>query len=184
MIWTTALVLGYQNVFNLTRKQLSAVKERLLDLNKQVHGYYDGEEQLTRYVLDAKVAVLNSWFDPSQRLLSHDKRFKLVIPKEGAVGMFDSYLISKSSEKQAMAYRYINYQVSPEIQKEMVAVTGLAPSNIETMALMSAEQIKSMHLDEPDYFNRMILWDVMPRKHLYEQVLEEVRQDLNGRLTP
>ena len=36
MIWTTALYLGYQNVYNLTREQLKQVKSRLLELNANI----------------------------------------------------------------------------------------------------------------------------------------------------
>ena len=43
--------------------------------------------------------------------------------------------------------------------------------------LLEPTLIKKLHLDEQDYFNRMLLWDHMPRKNLYEEVLEEVRKD-------
>lgn len=181
MIWTTALSLGFKNVFNLTRHQLEQVKGKLLELNQLAHGYYDGNDQMLEFILKNDVDILNSWFDPSRRLLVKNKKFKMIIPKEGAVGMFDSYLVSSTTDKESLAYRYINHQISPETQKEMIHVTGLSPANIETIALLQPEEIKSLHLDEIDYFNRMILWDVMPRKHLYEKVLNEVRADFEVR---
>ncbi len=106
----------------------------------------------------------------------------MFIPKEGAVGMFDSYLISKKTSKKTLAHKYINHQISPPVQQQMVRITGLAPANIETLSLLTPEEIKALHLDEPDYFNRMLLWDHMPRKQLYEDVLRSVREDLKLRL--
>jgi putative spermidine/putrescine transport system substrate-binding protein/spermidine/putrescine transport system substrate-binding protein len=182
MVWTAALALGYQNVYNLTREQLGRVKGKLYELNGLVHGYYNGEVQEQSFIINDNVIVLNSWFDPSSRLAATQKRnFKMVIPKEGAVGMFDSFLISKGSRKKTLAHKFINYQISPAVQKLMVRITGLAPANIETLALLTPEEIKSLHLDEPDYFNRMLLWDHMPRKHLYQDVLEDVRENLKLR---
>ena len=183
MIWTTALALGYQNVYSLTREQLGRVKEKLYELNGIVHGYYEGELQELDFILKDDVVAMNSWFDPSSRLSNeHGRNFKMVIPKDGAVGMFDSYLINKETQNKTLAHKFINHQISPSIQQQMVRITGLAPSNIETLSLLTPEEIKSLHLDEPDYFNRMLLWDHMPRKHLYEEVLKAVREDLKLRL--
>ena len=94
MIWTTALALGYKNVYNLTRQQLLEVKNKLFKLNNQVYGYYTGGEEAFDIIHNDNALILNSWFDPSARLKKIDHNFKMVIPKEGAVGMFDSYLIS------------------------------------------------------------------------------------------
>ncbi len=179
MIWITALALGYQNVYSLRREQLENVKKKLFELNGQVYDYYEGDEQELKFISKGKVVALNSWYDPSFRLrktLGLD--FKMVIPKEGAVGMFDSYLISRNVKNQSLAYQFINHQISPLIQQEMVRITGLAPSNIETLAFLQPEEIRALHLDDIDYFNRMLLWNHMPRKNLYEQVLEAVRNDL------
>ena len=184
MIWVAALSLGYHNVYNLTRQQLAEVKRKLLALNEQVYGYYSGEQEALEYILDGKAVVLNSWFDPSGRLREHERNFKMVIPREGAVGMFDSYLISGRTDKADIAHAYINNQLRPMIQRQMVRITGLSPANIETMGLLTPYEIKSLHLDEADYFNRMILWDVMPRKHLYEAVLKEVREEFMSHRQP
>lgn len=177
MIWVTALALGYTNVYNLTLDQLAEVKKKLLQLNAQVYSYYDGEQEEMRLLTSGEVLVANSWFDPSARLASHNKQFKMVIPEEGAVGMFDSYMLSSKSKLNQVSHQYINHQISPEVQLQMSRVTGLAPSNIETLALMPQEEIKALHLDDQNYFGKMLLWNVMPRKHMYEQLLQEVRED-------
>jgi len=132
------------------------------------------------FVLKGKVVVLNSWHDPSFRLKAQGLDFKMVIPEEGAIGMFDSYLISKGAKNQSIAFEYINHQISPLIQQQIVHITGLAPANIETLTLLTPNEFKGLHLNEPDYFNRMLLWDHMPRKLLYEDVLKAVREDMKS----
>ena len=177
MIWTTALALGYQNVYSLTRKQLQAVKLKLLAFNDQAALYYRGGNEELELARQGKLVAYNSWYDPSERLIKSGRNFRMIIPKEGAVGMFDSYMLSNSSEQSELVHRYINHQISPQIQEQMVHITGLAPANIATLELLEPALIKKLHLDEQDYFNRMLLWDHMPRKNLYEEVLEAVRQD-------
>ena len=178
MIWTTALSLGHKNIYNLTRQQLNDVKHRLFALNNQVFGYYSGGDQAEEYIDHGHASVLNSWYDPSGRLRNQDHQYKMIIPKEGAVGMFDSYLIRSNSKNKNLAYQYINFQISPAIQKEMFRVTGLVPANKKTKKTLNKEEIKSLPVNEEAYYKQMILWDVMPRKHLYDEVLKEVKEDL------
>ena len=177
MIWTAALALGYKNVYNLTQNQLDEVRKKLLQLNSQVYSYYSGEQEEIELLLSGKVTITNSWFDPSRRLAAHNKQFKMIIPKEGAVGMFDSYMLSHNCKSMEISHSFINHQISPEVQLKLTHITGLAPSNIETLDLMSQNEIKVLHLDDQNYFRKMLLWDVMPRKHLYEEIMREVHHD-------
>ena len=175
IIWITALILGYTNVYNLTHKQLNEFQEKLLLLNGQINTYYKGEQEEMDLLDSGNVLITNSWFDPSSRLAKHNKKFKMVIPKEGAVGMFDSYMLSKNNKLNEISHSFINHQISPKVQLKMSRITGLSPSNIETLALMSQGEIRALHLDDQSYFRKMLLWDVMPRKHLYEKIMTEIR---------
>ena len=177
MIWITALSLGYSNVYNLTHQQLAEVKKKLLKLNDQVESFYKGDKDEIDLLVSGKVLITNSWFDPSVRLKKQNKEFKMVIPKEGAVGMFDSYLLTKGNQLNAVSHSFINHQISPEIQLQMSRIVGLSPSNIETLALMSQAEIHALHLNDQNYFRKMLLWDVMPRKHLYEQIVRDIQRE-------
>lgn len=178
MIWTAALALGYRNVYNLTKKQLQAVEKKLIAFNDQAALYYKGGGSDMESAMKGGLVALNSWYDPSSRLKASGKHFHMIIPREGAVGMFDSFMISSRSGKQDLAHVFINHQISPPVQREMVEITGLAPANMETLALLDPHKIEELNLNDPDYFNRMLLWDHMPRKNLYEEVLRAVREDL------
>ena len=182
MIWTTALALGYKNVYNLTTSQLEKVKNKLFEFNSHSAIYYKGSGDEIKLARQGKIVAFNGWYDPSSQLKKIGKNFSMSIPREGAVGMFDSYLLSRGSKISTIAHQFINHQISPAIQRKMVGITGLAPSNIETLGLLSKDEIRALHLDEPDYFNRMLLWNTMPRKNLYDKVLEAVRNDLKKKL--
>lgn len=181
MIWTTALALGYKNVYSLTRTQLAQVKNKLFEFNRLAGIYYKGGNDELALASQGKLVAYNSWYNPSERLRTAGKNFKMIIPKEGAVGMFDSYVVSKKSQQKALVHQFINHQLNPDVQLEMINVTGLSPANILTLRLLNKEKMKELHLDEVDYFNRMLLWDHMPRKNLYEKVLEEIRNDWQQR---
>ena len=182
MIWTTALMLGYKNVYSLTKGQLKAVKKKLLEFNDLHANYYKGGGDELELAKEGKIVAYNSWYDPSDRLKTMGKNFSMIIPKEGAVGMFDSYLLSTKSKQVGLVHKYMNHQITPEVQQKMLRITGLAPANIETLALLKPEEIRAFHLDDPEYFNKMILWDHMPRQKLYDEVLQEVRKDYKAKL--
>jgi len=184
MIWTTALSLGYKNVYSLTRRQLAEVEKKLLKFNAMGANYYAGGGDEVALAKKGKIIAFNSWYDPSSKLKAFGKNFSMHIPKEGAVGMFDSYMISnKKGINTDLTHLYINHQVSPAVQQKMVRATGLAPANIGTLRLLNRDEISALHLDEPDYFNRMILWNHMPRKNLYQKVLDNVRRDAKKQLS-
>ncbi len=178
MIWTTALSLGYKNIYNLTKVQMDEVKRKLFKFNRLSGEYYKGSRDEIELIKKKNIVAYNSWYNSSSRLKSIDKNFSMVLPSEGAPGMFDSYLISKRSKNVEIAHQYINYQISPAVQQEMIKLTGLAPANIETLSLLTQTEIKTLHLDDPDFFNRILLWDNMPRKYLYQELIDAVRNDL------
>lgn len=182
IIWTAALSLGYKNVYSLTQPQLAKVKDKLIAFNKLQAKYYTGGGDEIELVKSGQVVAYNSWYNPSIRLKKYGKNFSMTIPKEGAVGMFDSYMISSKSKKSMIAHKYVNHQITPAIQKSMTRITGLAPANIETLGLLNPDEIKFLHLHEQDYFSKMILWDHMPRQNLYNKVLEDVRADYKQRI--
>ena len=181
IIWTTALALGYKNVYSLTRTQLAKVKAKLLKFNKIKAHYYKGGGEIA-LAKNGKIVAYSSWYNPSLRLKALGKNFSMTIPKEGAVGMFDSYILSKTSKHHKLAHQYINHQISPTIQRDMTRITGLAPANLETLALLKHEEIKFLHLDDQGYFAKMILWDHMPRKNLYDKLLDDIRRDYQKRV--
>ena len=183
MIWTTALALGYKNVYSLTKLQLTKVKNKLIELNKLKAHYYAGGGDEIELIKNGKMIAYSSWYNPSARLKKTlGKNFSMTIPKEGAVGMFDSYMISIRSKQNDLAHKYINHQITPQTQLKMSRITGLSPSNIETLGLLTQDEINFLHLNDQDYFSKMILWDHMPRKNLYDNVLKEVRSDYAQRL--
>ena len=164
MLWTTALSLGYKNIYSLTKTQLTNVRNKLFKFNDLASLYYSGGNIEIELARQGKLVAYNSWYDPSKRLNTSGKKFTMIIPKEGAVVMFDSYMLSIDCENTSIAHEFINYQISPFVQQQMINITGLAPANLETLSLLKPDKIKAHHLDEPDYFNRMILWDHMHRK--------------------
>jgi len=182
MIWVTALSLGYNNVYNLTRDQLSEVKSKLFELNTQIKSYYGGGDEAIDAIRNGDAVLINSWFDPSHRLQREGRNFKFIIPREGAVGMFDSYLVSTRSSNKVLAHTYINHQIQPDVQAKMAFITGLAPANARVEHTASSHDSVLAQQHQVAELDDMLLWDVMPRKHLYDAVLNEVRQDLRNKI--
>lgn len=182
MIWLTALSLGYKNIYNLTRGQLKNVEEKLLRLNKQVYDLYNDRTHKINNIHNGNAQLLNSWLNPTQELRKHNHNYKMVTPGEQTIGKFDSYLITKSTANNNLAYQYINFQISASSQKKMTRSTGLSPANHLTTNLLTKQEIEALHLNDKNYFNQMLLLELMPRKDLYDQLVNIVREDLKSLL--
>ena len=66
--------------------------------------------------------------------------------------------------------------IEAETQKSVGDVTGYIPANPGAARFMSAEERKSLHLDEVDqYQKRIYFWQNVPRRAKYNEIWNEVK---------
>jgi putative spermidine/putrescine transport system substrate-binding protein/spermidine/putrescine transport system substrate-binding protein len=66
--------------------------------------------------------------------------------------------------------------IRPQTQKALTDVTGYVPANPEAARFMTAEEKKSLHLDDVDlYYQRLYFWQDVPRRDKYNQIWNEVK---------
>src|SRR6266487_91011 len=86
------------------------------------------------------------------------------IPKENTTGWIDHMMITAASEHQELATEFLEYLVEPRTQKRLADVTGYIPANPRAAEFMTAEEKKSLHLDDVDnYQKRIYFWQNYPR---------------------
>jgi putative spermidine/putrescine transport system substrate-binding protein/spermidine/putrescine transport system substrate-binding protein len=85
-------------------------------------------------------------------------------------------MITAGSENKELAYKFLQYMVVAQTQKRVTDVTGYAPANPDAAKFMSAEQQKSLHLDNVDeYQKRIYFWQNVPRRAKYNEIWNEVK---------
>jgi len=98
------------------------------------------------------------------------------IPKENTTGWIDHLMITAGSENKDLAYKFLEFMIQAKTQKKVTDVTGYTPANPRAAQDMTAEEVKNLHLDDVDnYQKRLYFWQNVPRRAKYNEVWNEVK---------
>jgi putative spermidine/putrescine transport system substrate-binding protein len=151
--------LGIENVYELDDEQFQAA----VDLLKQQKGiigkywslYTDEIKQFT-----SGDSVLGTTWQVIKNLLDAEKvPVEVVLPKEGATGWSDTWMISSSSKHPNCTYLWMDHIISPEANAAVAEWFGEAPSNALACDKTSdPNHCETYHADDEDYFSQVAYW--------------------------
>jgi len=101
---------------------------------------YDSDSPKTA-LLNGDVAIGVVWGGEGAILLNEDKKFKWVIPSEGAHLFVDSLAIPKQSKHPMNAQAFMNFILRPEISKQISDAFPYTNPNMAARALLTPEQL-------------------------------------------
>jgi putative spermidine/putrescine transport system substrate-binding protein/spermidine/putrescine transport system substrate-binding protein len=180
-VYMAAQVLGFDKpdptqLFNLSDAQLDAVKKKLLELKPNIRKMWSTGGELTNLFQSHEVVLAMGW--PLMTNQLHKLNFSVgeTIPKENTTGWIDHLMITSGSENKDLAYKFLEYMIEAQTQKKVADVTGYTPANPQAAQSMTPEQIKSLHLDDVDSYQRHIyFWQDVPRRTKYVEIWNEVK---------
>jgi|GEM_PF-3983573 len=105
--------------------------QQAVDLLKKQRPYIEGNHGIRE--------VFHSGYPPvfitmarggeAVKVSRHDIKFRYCLPDEGVLFFVDCFVISKKSEKHALAYKWLNYLLLPKVSAEVSNLTCYAVSN-------------------------------------------------------
>lgn len=180
-VYMAAQVLGYDHpdpsaLYNLNDQQLEAVKKKLLELKPNVRKIWSTGGELTNLFQNHEVVAAMGWPLMTNQLRKLNFPIGETIPRENTTGWIDHLMITAESQNQELAYKFLEYMIEAETQKKVADVTGYIPANPGAARFMTAEERKSLHLDEVDqYQKRIYFWQNVPRRAKYNEIWNEVK---------
>ncbi len=180
-VYMAAQVLGYDKpdpsqLYNLTDAQLEAVKKKLIELKPNIRKYWSPGGELTNLFQNHEVIAAMGWPLMTNELLKLNFPIGETIPKENTTGWIDHLMITAASTRKELAQQFLEYMVEAKTQKLVTDVTHYTPANPGTSQLLSADERKSLHLDDPDeYMKRIYFWQDVPRRAKYNEIWNEVK---------
>lgn len=180
-IYMAAQVLGYDKpdasrLYNLTDEQLEAVKKKLLELKPNIRKMWSTGGELTNLFQNHEVVAAMGWPLMTNQLRKVGFPVGETIPKENTTGWIDHLMITAGSENKELAYEFLEYMIEAQTQKKVTDVTGYTPANPQAAQSMKAEEVKSLHLDDVDnYQKRLSFWQNVPRRAKYNEIWNEVK---------
>jgi spermidine/putrescine-binding protein len=180
-IYMTAQILGYDKpdpsqLYNLSDEQLDAVKKKLLELKPNIRKMWASGGDLTNLFQNHEIVVSMGWPLMTNQLRKINYPVGETIPKENTTGWIDHLMITAGSENKDLAYEFLEYMIEAQTQKKVTDVTGYTPANPQAAQLMTPEEVKSLHLDDVDnYQKRLYFWQNVPRRAKYNEIWNEVK---------
>ncbi len=123
----------------LTADTLGRAKPVLAQWLKLVKTY-DSDSPKTSF-LNGEVDLGVVWSGEAALLYAADKKFKWVVPAEGAHRFIDSLAIPKTCRNKANAESFMDYILRPRVSTEISAHFPYTNPNLEARKLLTPEQI-------------------------------------------
>lgn len=175
LIYTTAIQLGYKNVYTLSDDQLSKIKAKLLELKPNIRKYWTTAGELANLMASKEAIIGMSFGGVSITQLEAEKvPAKEVIPTEGATSWFDNWMVPTKAPNAEAALAYINYFHKPEVQKQFAEITSYGITNENAVDLVSKDYYEAYSLGDPNFIAGLDYWKTVPRRQKYLDVLNSV----------
>jgi len=180
-VYMAAQILGFDKpqpsqLYNLTDDQLAAVKKKLLELKPNVRKMWSTGGELTNLFQNHEVALAMGWPLNTSDLRKLNFPIGETIPKENTTGWIDHLMITAASSHKELAHAFLEYMIEAKTQKLVTDRTHYTPANPGAAQFLTADEIKGLHLDNPDaYMQRIYFWQDVPRRAKYNEIWNEVK---------
>jgi spermidine/putrescine-binding protein len=180
-VYMAAQVLGYDKpdpgqLYNLNDQQLDAVKKKLLELKPNLRKMWATGGELTNLFQNHEVVAAMGWPLMTNQLRKSNFPVGEIIPKENTTGWIDHLMITAGSENKELATKFLQFMIVAQTQKYVTDVTGYTPANPHAAQFMTPDEVKSLHLDDVDNYQKHIyFWQNVPRRAKYNEIWNEVK---------
>lgn len=136
---------------------MDKVQSALTELKSNVKTYWTSHDDFLKAYTSGEIAIGNVWGSIATELSSEGYNIKYVHPDEGTVGWCDYWCIVKGTEKEELAYKWIDYCIGEEFQNSMGTAKGqaYAPVNTNVTDKLSNDAKKAlwMYPEAPENVN-------------------------------
>ncbi len=180
-VYMAAQVLGYDkpdpgHLYNLSDEELDAVKKKLIELKPNIGKMWSTAAELTKIFENHEAVIAMGWPLMTNQLRKANFPVGEVIPKENTTGWIDHLMITAGSENKDLAYKFLEFMIQAQTQKQVTDVTGYTPANPHAAQFMTPDEVKNLHLDDVDsYQARLYFYQNVRRREKYNEIWKEVK---------
>jgi len=151
---------GDMNIYTLSDDQLAKAQKALLEQKPLVRKYWATAGELVDLYKSGEVVISNTWAGNQSGILKREGvDVTEFVPKEGAEGWLDAWMVVKGTPNKECAYKFINMQISEQGQCGVANVNNYSAANpVAAKACMTPEQYKDLHQDDPAYLDSLMVW--------------------------
>jgi putative spermidine/putrescine transport system substrate-binding protein len=148
--------------YELTSDQLDAAVKLLKQQRPLVKKYWALASDEIDLFKNGDAIIGASWPYQTNTLVADKVPVKDLIPKEGATGWADTWMLSAKAKHPNCAYEWMKWVSTPKVQAQQAIYFGETPANTKACAIMnqlSKGSCRQYHADAPaSYFNSIKFW--------------------------
>ncbi len=154
--------LGIKDPYELTAKQLDAAVALLKKQRPLIKKYWALASDEIELFKNGDAIIGAAWPYQTITLKGSGAPVADLIPKEGATGWADSWMLSAKSKHPNCAYKFMAYVSTPSVQAQQALFFGETPANLKACDAMNAAEAGSCakyHLNEAaTYIKQIKFW--------------------------
>jgi putative spermidine/putrescine transport system substrate-binding protein len=154
--------LGISDPYELTQSQLGAAVNLLKQQRPLIKKYWALASDEIDLFKNGDAVIGASW--PYQTITLQDAKapVKDLIPREGATGWADTWMLSSHAQHPNCAYMWMKWVSTPKVQAEQAISFGETPANLKACSFMDQIQkgaCAKYHANAPSsYFQSIKFW--------------------------
>jgi putative spermidine/putrescine transport system substrate-binding protein len=154
--------LGITDPYELNKSQFDAAVSLLKQQKKLLKRYWNYAADEITSIANGDVTIGATW--PYQTLALQAKKIpvKEIIPREGATGWADTWMLAKKAPHPNCAYLWMKYVTTPQVEAKQALVFGETPVNPKACPFMNkieAGSCAKYHLNQPlSFYKRIHFW--------------------------
>ncbi len=123
-----AMVMGLKSPFRLDNKDWPRAVDRLIDLRRNVTGFYTRPDESVKLFKQRKAALMFANFGKQQVQLCNAAGLDVgySLPREGALAWLDCWVITRGARNPKLAAAWINYLLEKEPSQVLESRQGLS----------------------------------------------------------
>jgi putative spermidine/putrescine transport system substrate-binding protein len=154
--------LGITDPYELTQTQFNATVALLKVQKPLIKAYWNLASQEINLFQSKTVVAGAAWPYQTNTLKGNGVAIADTIPKEGATGWADTWMLAKNAPDPNCAYDWMKWVSTPQVQAEQAISFGETPANSLACPIMNKLQAGSCagyHANQPDsYFKTIKFW--------------------------
>jgi len=154
--------LGITDPYELNKTQFNAAVSLLKQQRPLIKKYWTTEPDEINLFKSGDVVIGATWPYQTLQLQAAHAPVKELIPKEGATGWADTWMLAKKAPHPNCAYMWMKYVTTPQVEAKQALVFGETPVNPKACPYMNkiqADSCAKYHLNQPlSYYKQIHFW--------------------------
>jgi putative spermidine/putrescine transport system substrate-binding protein len=147
------------NPYALDKDQFDAAVALLTAQQPQVASYWASYADAQKALENGSTEVGSTWQIIINLAKADGAAVESVLPKEGATGWADTWMVDAKSPHPNCAYEWMNWVTKPDVQAQIAEWFGEAPANTKACELTTdPAHCDTFHADDESYFSKIWFW--------------------------